>query len=165
MRSKHLPEEPFHILAAEVSKEIDCTTCANCCRMTLVSVTSEDVKRIAGFLECSSDEVIQRYTSMDLEVTGGRILRQVDGACIFLRENRCTIYEARPKPCRDFPHTEIRERSLGGRMASQCLRASICPIVYNTLERYKRLVGYRPRRDSRRSRPAGPDATRSSQQE
>ncbi|MBX5496142.1 MAG: YkgJ family cysteine cluster protein, partial [Bryobacteraceae bacterium] len=63
-----------------------------------MSVTSEDVKRIAGFLECSSDEVIQRYTSMDLEVTGGRILRQVDGACIFLRENRCTIYEARPKP-------------------------------------------------------------------
>jgi hypothetical protein len=31
---------------------------------------------------------------------------------------------------------------LGGRMPSVCKHASICPIIYNTLEAYKHAVGY-----------------------
>ena len=34
------------------------------------------------------------------------------------------------------------ERSLGVRMSSICMRAWFCPIVYNSLAAYKKLIGY-----------------------
>jgi Fe-S-cluster containining protein len=62
---------------------------------------------------------------------------------VFLRGNLCTVYEARPRACREFPYLVSHQRSLGGRMSSVCKHASLCPIVFNALEAYKHAVGYR----------------------
>jgi Fe-S-cluster containining protein len=61
---------------------------------------------------------------------------------VFLDGNLCLIYDARPKACRNFPHLGLAMRTLGGRLSSICRWASLCPIVYNALERYKHVVGY-----------------------
>lgn len=33
----------------------------------------------------------------------GVSLKQVDGSCIFLRENRCLVHDIKPEPCRQWP--------------------------------------------------------------
>jgi Fe-S-cluster containining protein len=67
----------------------------------------------------------------------------MDG-CIFLDGNLCMIYEARPKTCRDFPHVAVGTHSLGGRPSSLRRWAALCPIIFNALESYKHLTGFRP---------------------
>lgn len=143
-KAHHCPEERLHQIAEKVQREIDCTRCANCCHETVVAVSEEEIEAIAAYLGMTCDDIRRLYTMCDPDDSRRRLLLNVHDACTFLDGNLCMIYEARPKPCREFPHAVLRSRSLGGRMASLCRRASLCPIVYNTLESYKHEIGYHP---------------------
>jgi len=144
LAAHHHPIEPFQILAGEIARQIDCTSCANCCRYSVVTVTRAEIETIARSLDLSPDEVTRTYTAPDPDAPAMRILKSTADGCIFLRGNLCTVYRARPKACRDFPHVAVGTHSLGGRISSLCRWASLCPIVYNALEGYKRVVGYHP---------------------
>jgi uncharacterized protein len=143
VKARHLPIGPFLILANEIETRTDCASCANCCRHTIVDVTAEDIFAIAGYLGMTVDQVTRMYTDPDEANPSGTVLRNRDDACVFLDGNLCIIYEARPIACRDFPHIGLHSRTVGGRLSSLWRRAAICPIVYNALEAYKKLVGYR----------------------
>ena len=146
VRNHHRDEESFRIIAREVEAQIDCTQCANCCRQTVVEVSDLEIARIAGYLRMESAEVIRLYTTTeDPDARGTRVLMNRSNGCTFLDGNLCLVYEARPEACRRFPHLVSGQRSLGSRMTSIYQRASYCPIVYNTLEAYKHLIGYHPR--------------------
>jgi Fe-S-cluster containining protein len=134
---------PFRRIAREVAAQIDCTQCANCCRETRVNVSCEEIAAIARRLALEPAQVVDRYTVKDPE-DGRAILRQSGGACVFLSGSLCTVYQDRPRACRGFPYLLAMENSLGSRMSSIFRRAWMCPVVYNTLEAYKRLVGYHP---------------------
>ncbi len=146
LRNHHQDEEPFRILAQEVEAQIDCTQCANCCRQTVVEVSDAEIARIAQYLRIEPADVIRLYTTTeDPDARGTRVLINRSDGCTFLAGNLCIVYEARPEACRRFPHLAGNRRSLGSRMASIFQRASYCPIVYNTLEAYKHMIGYHPR--------------------
>ena len=147
VRASHHPFEPFQALASEMRKHIDCTTCANCCRHTLVGVDRAEIGAIACHLAIEAADVIRLYTSPDPGVPGARVLVNKNDACTFLGGSLCMIYTARPAACRNFPHLAPCTPSLGGRMSSLCRNAWFCPIIYNALESYKHLVGYRPAPD------------------
>lgn len=144
LSAHHHPDEPFHTLAREIERQIDCTACANCCRHSVVTVSPAEIGAIASYLNMEPAEAARLYTEPDPGEPGKRILRSDTNGCVFLAGNLCMVYEARPRPCRDFPHVAREERSLGGRMSSVCRWAPLCPIVYNALEEYKKLTGYRP---------------------
>jgi hypothetical protein len=55
----------------------------------------------------------------------------------------CTVYDARPGNCENFPHLVRGEGSLLARMWELKDRACYCPIVYNTLEIFKTEVNFR----------------------
>ncbi len=139
LRARHQPFEPFQALASELRNHIDCTTCANCCRHTVVSVGCAEIDAIASYLGMEAAGVIRQYTSPDPAVPAARVLVNRNDACTFLDGNLCMIYTARPAACRDFPRLT---HSLGGRMSSLCRNAWFCPIIFNALESYKHLVGY-----------------------
>ena len=141
----HYRFEAFQAIASEVQEQIDCTTCANCCRYTVVAVRQAEIEAIARYLGAEIENVIRLHTCPDPVVSGARVLASTDGGCTFLDRNLCMIYEARPSACRDFPHLATRSRSLGGRLSSLCRNAWFCPIIYNALEDYKKLVGFRSR--------------------
>ncbi len=143
LKAHHCSEEPLHAIAGEIEKQIDCTQCANCCRKGEVPATDADIVAIAHYLNVPVSEVIRLYTARDASDPARRILVNTGGACTFLDGNLCVIYDARPRACREFPYASHHERSLGGRMASLCRWASDCPIVFNALERYKELIGYK----------------------
>jgi Fe-S-cluster containining protein len=147
LRARHHPFEPFQALANEMQKHINCTTCANCCRHTIVSVGRAEIDAIASHLGIEAADVIRQYTSPDPGVPAAIVLLNRNDACAFLDGNLCMIYAARPAACRNFPHLAPGAPSLGGRMSSLCRNAWFCPVIFNALESYKHLVGYHPARD------------------
>lgn len=144
LHAHHIPDDRFPILAAEVQPRIDCTACANCCRYSVVAVTQADIEVLAGHLGITSDDVIHNYTVADPDDSTRRILRSTSDGCVFLRGNLCSIYKARPRICRDFPHITAGLHTLGARLSSHARWAPLCPIVYNALEAFKHLTGYHP---------------------
>lgn len=67
----------------------DCQTCGGrCCAGWTIDV-------LPGL-----DEVPDRMVKEDRLL--GPVMRERNGACIALRDGRCSIYESRPKVCRDF---------------------------------------------------------------
>ena len=145
LESHHHRPEPFRILTAEIERQMDCTSCANCCRQTIVNVSPQEIAAIATYLQMTPEQVVQLYTIPDADEPELRVIVNEPDGCVFLDGNLCTVYDARPSACRRFPSVSLREQSLGSRMASVCARAWFCPILYNAIEQYKNVVGYRPR--------------------
>jgi uncharacterized protein len=141
LKAHHVPDHLFRRIARDVEQQIDCKACANCCREPCVNVTRRDIETLARYLHIPPEQFVKEYTVVDPE-DREMILRQTKNGCVFLHDNLCTVYEARPRACREFPYLVSDQRSLGGRMPSVCKHASICPIIYNTLEAYKHAVGY-----------------------
>jgi hypothetical protein len=142
LSAHHNPETAFQILASEVQQHIDCTSCANCCRHSIVSVNQSEIENIARYIGSTAEEVRRAYTTRDPDTPGSRILLQSKEGCVFLDGTFCIIYDARPKTCRDFPHVSIGSHSLGSRPSSLGRWAALCPIIFNALELYKRTTGY-----------------------
>src|SRR5208283_1266529 len=86
----------------EIEAEIDCTACANCCRVTEVGITEKDIEKLAKFVGASEGEFVEQFTACD--ESGALILKKNEGGCVFLEGNLCSVYEARPHNCVNFPH-------------------------------------------------------------
>jgi len=81
-----------------------CTGCGKCCTGASASVnlSRADLGRLAAFKRMPPGRFARSYTRV---VRGRRVLinRQDSGDCIFLENNACSVYEARPTQCRTFP--------------------------------------------------------------
>lgn len=140
LKRHNFVERRFKAVAQEVEEAIDCTTCANCCRVATTQITERDADRLARFLRVKPSDFLKDYTDESLEE--GRILKRNENGCIFLENNLCSVYEARPHTCELFPHLVKGAGSLLSRMWHMADRAVYCPIVYNTLERFKAETGF-----------------------
>jgi len=86
----------------------DCSKCpAYCCSYENIGVSKVDLKRLARHFAVDADTAVSRYTRMH---EGEHVLlHQPDATygsvCMFLdtTTRRCTIYDARPGVCRDYP--------------------------------------------------------------
>jgi uncharacterized protein len=125
----------------EIEAEIDCTACANCCRVTEVGITEKDVEKLAKFVGMSEREFIDQCTALD--GSGSRILKRNEKGCVFLEGNLCSVYEARPQNCANFPHVVRGTGSIASRMWQFLDRVGYCPIVYNWMEKVKDDIGFR----------------------
>src|SRR5271154_3067664 len=63
----------------EIEAAIDCTQCANCCRVTEVEITPRDVEKLAKFIGVSENEFRQQYTQRD--GADAPILKRGEGGC------------------------------------------------------------------------------------
>ena len=48
----------------EIEAQIDCTACANCCRVTEVGITDKDVEKLAKFVGTSQQEFVGQFRAM-----------------------------------------------------------------------------------------------------
>jgi len=129
-------------IAEGIEEQIDCTQCANCCRVATVKLSGRDIERLARYLRLSPAAFLAEYTAESDEE--GAILRRTEEAgCVFLDGTACTVYEARPDTCQRFPHLVRGNGSIASRMWQFIDRACYCPIVYNALEAFKVETGFR----------------------
>ncbi len=140
LKSHVYVERQFRRAAEEVHEAIDCRTCANCCRVPEVELTERDTEHLAKHLRISRQRFLDDYTAQGED--GTLILRKTETGCVFLSGNDCMVYEARPADCDRFPHLLRGAGSIPSRMWTLVDRASICPIVYNWLEKVKGLTKF-----------------------
>jgi len=117
----------------EVSREIDCTKCANCCKTVHPILKPADVRRLAKHFELSVNEFHSRFLTDDPEREGSVFRNQ---PCPFLQDNLCTVYDHRPSDCRSYPH--LHKRDFVFRVSQAFSNCSVCPIVFNVYEQLKR---------------------------
>jgi uncharacterized protein len=119
-----------HDLHEAVFDEVDCLDCANCCRTLGPRITDADVQRIAASLRIRPSAFVQNYLVVDED--GDNVFKSMP--CPFLgSDNYCSIYEVRPKACREYPHTD-RPRVYQV-LPLMLKNSSICPAVFEILER------------------------------
>ncbi|WP_396635437.1 YkgJ family cysteine cluster protein [Maribacter sp. R77961] len=116
-------------------KRTDCLTCANCCKTTGPLFTNADVERIAKHFRMKPQKFIAQYLRMDEEYDF--VLQKVP--CTFLgADNHCSIYEVRPKACREFPHTDRKKFQQISHLTLK--NVAICPAAFNIVENMKKLI-------------------------
>lgn len=123
-------------IAEGIEEQIDCTQCANCCRVATAKVTERDVERLSKYLHIKPARVLADYV-MESEEEGHILRRDEETGCVFLSGNECTVYDARPESCQRFPNVVRGNGSIASRMWQFVDRACYCPIVYNSLEAFK----------------------------
>ena len=129
-------------IAVDIEEQIDCTQCANCCRVATAKVAERDIERLAKYLRLKPARVMADYVVAS-EEEGLILRRDKKTGCVFLSGNECTVYDARPESCQRFPHVVRGNGSLASRMWEFVDRSCYCPIVYNSLEAFKDELGFK----------------------
>jgi Fe-S-cluster containining protein len=118
----------IHAYHEKFSNEADCLSCANCCRTLGPRITDKDIEKIAKSLRMKAVAVIEKYLRKDED--GDWVFQSMP--CPFLGgDNYCSIYEHRPKACREYPHTDRKRFYQIYHLSIK--NAAVCPIVYNVL--------------------------------
>jgi Fe-S-cluster containining protein len=125
----------------EIEAQIDCTQCANCCRVSETAIGERDIEKLVKFVGVTRDEFLRDYSMRSVD--GALILKRDENGCVFLKDNLCSVYEARPHNCSNFPHLVRGEGSIASRMWQFVDRTNYCPIVYNWMEKVKDDIGFR----------------------
>ncbi len=115
----------------------NCLECANCCKTTGPLFTAKDIERISKHLKLKPQQFTEKYLRVDEEKD--YVLQNVP--CTFLgSDNYCSIYEVRPKACREFPHTD---RKKFHQISNLTLKnVAICPAAFNIVEEMKKRINF-----------------------
>jgi len=114
----------------EVFDKVDCLDCANCCTSIPAHITKSDSKRIAKYLGMKEKQFETDYLIRDDDQDW--VLNSTP--CVFLADdNKCEIYDVRPKACRQYPHTDDSEFKQNAHMHAE--NAVHCPGVFHILQR------------------------------
>ncbi len=124
-----------HSLNQKYSSWIDCTTCANCCKIIQPLVSKKDIRRLARYFDITEEEFKKKYS--DLDNFHNLILNETP--CRFLDSGKCMVYAHRPYDCRSYPH--LHKNGFTDRLLGVIINYSICPIVFNVYEELKVRMG------------------------
>jgi Fe-S-cluster containining protein len=115
-----------------IINQINCKTCANCCKEKSPIVLEKEILSISDRLKISKEEFINKYLENTEESNDFIISKR---PCPFLKNNECEIYDIRPEDCRSYPH--LHKEGFRTRLIGVIENYSICPIVFNTYNQLK----------------------------
>lgn len=128
VKSKELDLQ-FEKLHEKVFSQIDCLDCGNCCKTTSPIFLNTDIDRLARVLRMKSSRFISAYLHRDED--GDYVLN--NSPCSFLGDdNKCLVYEDRPKACREYPHTN--RKNMHGILELSLKNTLVCPAVFKIFE-------------------------------
>lgn len=118
-----------HDLHERFSAEIDCLECAACCKTLGPAIYDKDIERMAKALRMKPSDIVGQYLRIDED--GDYVFKTMP--CPFLmHDNYCSIYEFRPKACREYPHTDRKKFSQIYKLT--VTNTTTCPIAYEVLK-------------------------------
>lgn len=117
-------DKQFQVQHDIAFEKIDCLDCANCCKTTSPIFYDKDVDRMAAFFKMKAADFYDKYLKTDED--GDQVLKS--SPCPFLlADNKCMAYEARPKACREYPHTNRKRMYQLLELTAKNTR--VCPAV------------------------------------
>ncbi len=126
-------DEAFHPVHDDVFDEVDCLKCGNCCKTTSPIFTDIDIDRIAKHLRIRPAQLVKEHLHLDSD--GDYVLNS--SPCTFLgSDNYCSIYDFRPKACREYPHTD--RKNIAGILPLTLENTKVCPAVFEIVEQLKK---------------------------
>jgi Fe-S-cluster containining protein len=127
-------DDQFHTVHEAVFEEIDCLTCANCCKTTSPIFYQNDIERVAKSLRMKPGDFIEKYLRIDEDQD--YVLKS--SLCPFLdADNYCSVYDDRPKACREYPHTDRKKMVQITELTYK--NTMVCPAVLEMVERLKKI--------------------------
>jgi Fe-S-cluster containining protein len=129
-----------HRLYKEVSSQIDCCKCGNCCREMHPLLKQPDINRLSEAMNCSEKELTSKLL-IPSEDNPGRFEFK-ESPCPLLSGNRCTRYEARPENCRSYPH--LHKDDFVSRLMQVIFNVEVCPIAFHVYEGLKLELWHAP---------------------
>ena len=84
-------------------RKFECVKCGKCCKWEgKVSLLPADIKRLAEAHSMKDEEFLNRFTKPYGSLI---VLKDKPGSteCVFLKNNRCSVWDHKPKQCADFP--------------------------------------------------------------
>lgn len=132
---KKPPEKLYSLMRTldrEVWNEIDCTSCARCCKTMTPTFTQKDIQRISAHLHLTPHAFKKKWLWYDKK---DKDWVNVQRPCQFLdlQTNYCTIYSVRPADCAGFPHFKKKQPLEYIHVHQQNI--SHCPATYLMVEK------------------------------
>ncbi len=125
-------DKKFLSLHKETFREINCMDCANCCKTSSPIFIQKDVDRIAKHLRMKPNSFYDKYLKRDKDFD---IVLQ-KSPCVFLSiDNACSIYDVRPRACREYPHTD--RKKMNQILPLTMKNIEICPAVSRIVDKMK----------------------------
>ena len=138
--SKH-NSKAWEVNAEEVNKEVwqevDCLSCANCCKTMTPTFTPTDIKRIAAHLNTTPKEFKEKWLHYDKKDKDW--LNKLN-PCQFLnlKTHKCDIYDVRPADCAGFPH--LTKKKMVDYVHVHKQNVALCPATYKMVEKMQILL-------------------------
>lgn len=118
-------DDTVHRLHEEAFELFDCLDCGNCCRTISPAITYAEVDSIAKKLRIKPSELVTRHIHMDGD--GDFVFNSAP--CPFIGDdNYCSVYSARPRACREYPHTD--RKKFYQILDLSMKNAGVCPVVF-----------------------------------
>lgn len=86
--------------------QFGCRACGKCCRYIDIMLSAYDLYNLAGCLNSTIDEILQRYCEVGLGAESGLpivYLQFKNGVCPFLIGKRCRVHKSKPSACALYP--------------------------------------------------------------
>jgi uncharacterized protein len=130
-------DKMVELVSKDVWKEVDCLSCANCCKTMSPTFTVKDVKRISAHLNMTPLEFREKYLYLEKKDNDWMNKKQ---PCQFLNlsNNMCSIYEVRPADCAGFPH--LTKKRTVDYIHIHKQNVQYCPATFKMVEKMKLLV-------------------------
>jgi uncharacterized protein len=125
------------VVEAEVWQEVDCTSCANCCKVMTPTFTDKDLKRISAHFNETVDVFKKKW--LKKERNGDWVNRIQPCQFLDMKTNLCGIYEVRPADCSGFPHLSKRKWEEYAHVHKQNI--DYCPATFKMVEKIIARVG------------------------
>jgi uncharacterized protein len=118
-------DKTVHDLHDEAFSHFNCLDCANCCKTIGPRLTVKDIEQLARHLKMKVSEFHTQFVEVDED---NDFIFHAHPCPFLLPDNYCSVYETRPRSCREYPHTD-RKRFY------QILDLSLkncetCPVVF-----------------------------------
>lgn len=114
--------------------KVACLDCANCCKSISPIVEFEDIHRVSKALNMEAGKFIETYLEMDED---GDFVFTSQPCPMLGEDNKCKVYESRPKACAEYPH--ISQKHLQKRLKLLLKNTEYCPAVYESVEYLKKV--------------------------
>ncbi|MEQ8574383.1 MAG: YkgJ family cysteine cluster protein, partial [Fulvivirga sp.] len=105
----------------------------NCCKTTSPIFKDRDIDRLAAHLKMKPGDFIEQYLHLDGE---NDYVLNVAPCPFLMDDNTCSVYEHRPRACREYPHTD--RKKMAGILSLTYKNTMVCPAVLEIVERMKK---------------------------